>query len=139
MYIYFKLLWRFQCIQLKILPDTQQDTVGMCDNFVYYLVMHTHMKPDSTVDTLWVLHETTSWSLKCIGANALKCSDPDVTITYMTPMLKSHTCMYNDIVYVHVHAHVLLQCRVFTWVIVSVALSGPAYSTCVVVIIWFAV
>ncbi len=47
----FMLLWRFQCIQLKIFPDTQQ-------TLVYYLVMHAHMKADSTVDTLWVLHET---------------------------------------------------------------------------------
>ncbi len=29
-----------------------------CDNLVYYLVMHTDMKPDSTVDTLRVIHET---------------------------------------------------------------------------------
>ncbi len=28
------------------------DTVGACDNLVYYLVMHAHVKPDSTVDTL---------------------------------------------------------------------------------------
>ncbi len=54
MCICFMLLWRFQCTQLKIFPDTQHK----CDNLVYYLVMHAHMKPDSTVDTLWVLHET---------------------------------------------------------------------------------
>ncbi len=40
------------------IPRYTADTVGVCDNLVYYLVMHTHMKPDSTVDTLWVLHET---------------------------------------------------------------------------------
>ncbi len=55
------------CIQLKIFPDTQSPTfhtVGMCDNLVYYLVMHAHVKPDSTVDTLWVLHETRANALK---------------------------------------------------------------------------
>ncbi len=40
------------------IPTYTADTVGACDNLVYYLVMHTHMKPDNTVDTLWVLHET---------------------------------------------------------------------------------
>ncbi len=40
------------------IPRYTADTVGACDNLVYYLVMHAHMKPDSTVDTLWVLHET---------------------------------------------------------------------------------
>ncbi len=49
----FMLLWRFQRIQLIIIiPRYTADTVGRCDNLVYYLVMHTHMKPDSTVDTL---------------------------------------------------------------------------------------
>ncbi len=55
----FMLLWRFQCIQVKIFPDTQQTVgAGACDKLIYYLVMHTHMKLDGTVDTLWVLHET---------------------------------------------------------------------------------
>ncbi len=40
------------------IPRCTADTVDACDNLVYYLVMHTHMKPDSTVDTLWMLHET---------------------------------------------------------------------------------
>ncbi len=41
------------------IPRYTAHTVGRCDNLVhvYYLVMHTHMKPDSTVDTLWVPHE----------------------------------------------------------------------------------
>ncbi len=43
---------------LENIPRYTADTVGSCDNLVYYLVMHTHMKPGSTVDTLWVLHET---------------------------------------------------------------------------------
>ncbi len=48
----------FHCIQLS--SQIHRDTpVGACDNVVYYLVMHAYMKPDSTVDTLWVLHETT--------------------------------------------------------------------------------
>ncbi len=34
------------------IPRFTADTVGVCDNLAYYLVMHTHMKPDSTVDTL---------------------------------------------------------------------------------------
>ncbi len=40
------------------IPRYTADTVGVCDNLVYYLVMHAHMKLDSTIDTLWVLHET---------------------------------------------------------------------------------
>ncbi len=40
----------------NIPPDHAADTVGTCDNLVYYLVMHAHMKPDSTVDTLWAVH-----------------------------------------------------------------------------------
>ncbi len=39
-------------------PRYTANTVGACDNLIYYLVMHTRLKPDSTVDTLWVLHET---------------------------------------------------------------------------------
>ncbi len=38
------------------IPRYTADTVSVCDNHVYYLVMHTHM--NSTGDTLWVLHET---------------------------------------------------------------------------------
>ncbi len=34
------------------IPRYTADTVGRCDNLVYYLVMYTYMKPDSTVDTL---------------------------------------------------------------------------------------
>ncbi len=34
------------------IPRYIADTVGTCDNLVYYLVMQAHMKPDSTVDTL---------------------------------------------------------------------------------------
>ncbi len=40
------------------IPRYTADTVGACDNLVYYLVMHAHMKLDSTVDTLWGLYET---------------------------------------------------------------------------------
>ncbi len=34
------------------IPRYTADTVGAYDNLVYYLVMHAHVKPDSTVDTL---------------------------------------------------------------------------------------
>ncbi len=34
------------------IPRYTADTVGRCDDLVYYLVMRTHMKPDSTVDAL---------------------------------------------------------------------------------------
>ncbi len=40
------------------IPRYTADTAGRCDNLVYYLVMHAHTKRDSTVDTLWGLHET---------------------------------------------------------------------------------
>ncbi len=41
------------------IPRYTADTVGACDNLLYYLVMHAHVKPDSTLDIL--------------RANALKC------------------------------------------------------------------
>ncbi len=31
------------------IPRYTADTVGVCDNLVYYLVMHAHMKPDSYI------------------------------------------------------------------------------------------
>ncbi len=34
------------------IPRYTADTVGACDNLVYYLVMQAHVKPDSTVDTV---------------------------------------------------------------------------------------
>ncbi len=42
------------------IPRYTAHTVSTCDNLVYYLVMYlrAHVKPNSTVDTLWVLHET---------------------------------------------------------------------------------
>ncbi len=36
--ICFRLLWRFQCIQLKNISRYTADIVGWCDNLVYYLV-----------------------------------------------------------------------------------------------------
>ncbi len=48
------LLWRFTAFSWKY----SQIHKDPCDNLIHYLVMHTHMKPDSTVDTLWFLHET---------------------------------------------------------------------------------
>ncbi len=51
----FMLLWRFQCIQLKIFPDTcTQQTLwaGVTISYTIWLCTHTHVKPDSTVDTL---------------------------------------------------------------------------------------
>ncbi len=34
------------------IPRYTADTMGAFANLVYYLVMHTHMKPDCTVDTV---------------------------------------------------------------------------------------
>ncbi len=42
MYICFMLLWRFQCIQLKIFPDTQQTLwAGVTISYTIWLCMHT--------------------------------------------------------------------------------------------------
>ncbi len=30
---------------VETIPRYTADTVGVCDNLVYYLIMHTHMKP----------------------------------------------------------------------------------------------
>ncbi len=42
------------CIQLKIFPDASTCTCitlwTKCDNLAYYLVIHPHMKHDTTVD-----------------------------------------------------------------------------------------
>ncbi len=44
------------------IPRYTADTVGMCDNLVYYLVMHAHVKPDSTAEC-YTNKIATSWSL----------------------------------------------------------------------------
>ncbi len=52
----FMLLWS-SLHSVENIPRYTTDTVGGCENLVYYLVMHAHVKPDSTVDPLWALHE----------------------------------------------------------------------------------
>ncbi len=44
---------------VESIPRYTADTVGRCDKSrILSGYAHTHIKPDSTVDTLWVLHET---------------------------------------------------------------------------------
>ncbi len=71
--ICFMLQWRFLCIQLNIFPDAQQTLWAGVTISVYYLVMHTHMKPDSTVDTLWVLHVITPRAYALAGLSDCFC------------------------------------------------------------------
>ncbi len=59
MYVHlFHVTMEISVHSVEVIPRYTTDTVGVCDNLVYYLVMQAHMKPHSTVDTLWVLHET---------------------------------------------------------------------------------
>ncbi len=54
-----KLLFHGDSLHLvENIPRYTAVTVGMCDTLLCYLVMHAPIKPDSTVDTQWVLHET---------------------------------------------------------------------------------
>ncbi len=63
------------------IPRYTADTVGRCDNLVCYLA-NAHMKPDSTVDTLWVLHVHETIKMLYILVTSVHWSDQDVTITY---------------------------------------------------------
>ncbi len=48
----FHVTMKISVHSVENIPRYTADTVGRCDNLVYKLVMHTHMKPDSTVDSL---------------------------------------------------------------------------------------
>ncbi len=66
----FHVTMEISVYSVENIPRYTADTVGACDNLVYYLVMHTHMKPDSavrhTVRATWN-KIVTFWSLQCIG------------------------------------------------------------------------
>ncbi len=68
-------------ISVHSVPRYTADIVGKFDNLVYYLVMHTHMKPDRTVDHF-------------------SASDQDVTIAYMHAHPDTHA---NTHTYTHTH------------------------------------
>ncbi len=50
--VMFHITMEISVHSVENIPRYTADTVGRCATLVYYLVMHTHMKPDSTVDTL---------------------------------------------------------------------------------------
>ncbi len=72
------------------IPRYTADTVGRCDNLVYYLVMHPHVKPDSTVDTLQERIRTRAVRFLCALAHCECYMKQDSYIVVVTTTQRSH-------------------------------------------------
>ncbi len=76
---------------VETVPRYTADTVGRVTISVYYLVMHTHMKPDSTVDTLWVLHVCASG---IVHVYIRTCTHVRTFLRHYTVVVSLHTAVH---------------------------------------------